>query len=82
MRAGRGYIIWHSDGSVRTKKGTPVSRRITFRGRTYLLVGATGSKREAERSAAGYRQQFGGALVRRLEPGNFGIYAGGSFGKR
>ena len=81
MRAGRGHIIWSSDGSVRTKKGVKVARTITFRGRRYKLVGATGSKAEANRSASGYRKQFGGAVVRRLEPGNFGIYAGGTFGK-
>jgi len=81
MRAGRGHIIWHSDGSVTTKKGVPVERRIRFRGKAYLLTGATGSKKEAERSADGYRRQFGGAVVRKLEPGNFGIYAGGTFGK-
>jgi hypothetical protein len=81
MRAGRGHIIWYSDGSVKTKKGTSVSKYLTFRGRRYTLVGATGSKREAESSATLYRRQFGRAVVRRLEPGNFGIYAGGRFGK-
>ena len=81
MRAGRGHIIWSSDGTVRTKKGVQVKRYTTFRGRRYTLVGATGSKAEANRMAAGYRKRFGGAIVRRLEPGNFGIYAGGTFGK-
>ena len=81
MRAGRGHITWYGDGTVRTKKGVPVKRYITFRGRRYSLVGATGSKAEATRSASGYRKQFGGAIVRKLEPGNFGIYAGGTFGK-
>jgi hypothetical protein len=75
MKAGRGHIVNYSDGSVKTKKGVIVSKRIKYRGTTYTLVGATGSKREAENSAAGYRKQFGGAMVRRLEPGNFGIYA-------
>lgn len=79
-RAKRGSIIWYSDGSVKTVKGKPVARQIINRHRTYKLVGATGSLREAERSANGYRRQFGNALVRRLEPGNFGIYAGGRFG--
>ncbi len=81
MRASRGSIVFRADGSVRTKKGVPVPRRVTFRGRVYTLTGATGSGKEAKRSAASYRRQFGGALVRRLEPGNFGIYAGGRFGR-
>jgi len=80
-RAKRGSIVWSSSGSVRTPKGVPVSRYVIFRGRRYTLVGATGSRKEAERSAAGFRRQFGNALVRRLEPGNFGVYAGGTFGK-
>ena len=74
-REKRGSIVYNSTGGVKTRKGTPVPRYLTFRGRPYALVGATGSKREAGRSAAGWRRQFGGALVRRLEPGNFGIYA-------
>ncbi len=74
-REKRGSIIYNSAGEVKTRRGVLVPRYLIFRGRQYTLVGATGSKREAERSAAGWRRQFGGALVRRLEPGNFGIYA-------
>ncbi len=80
-RAGRGHIRWFSDGRVETFKGTPVSRIITYRGRRYSLTGATGSRREAESSARRYRERFGNAIVRKIEPGNFGVYAGGSFGK-
>ena len=80
-REKRGSLLWSSSGSVNTLKGTPVDRDITFRRKRYSLVGATGSRKEAERSAAGYRRQFGGAVVRRIEPGNFAVYAGGTFGK-
>ena len=74
-RAGRGHILWYSDGSIKTKKGVAVSRRINYRGRRYTLVGATGSIREAGNSARGWREYSGGAVVRKLELGNFGIYA-------
>jgi len=80
-RAKIGSIVTYSTGDVKTVKGKSVPKYINFRGRRYTLVGAVGMKKQAERMATGYRRQFGGALVRRLEPGNFGIYAGGSFGK-
>lgn len=77
----RGQIVYSSNGTVKTVKGVPVKRYINFRGKRYTLAGAVGTKKEAERSAANYRRQFGGALLRKLEPGNYGVYAGGSFGK-
>ena len=74
-RAKIGSIITNSRGEVRTVKGTSVEKYISFRGKRYTIVGAVGMKKQAERRATGWRRQFGGALVRRLEPGNFGIYA-------
>lgn len=70
-----GQIFYQSDGSVRLKDGTKIRRRITFRGRMYTLVSALGDKRRAKTNARGWRRQFGGAIIRQLEVGNYGIYA-------
>lgn len=55
-REKRGSVIYYSDGTIRTRKGTVVPKVLVYRGRQYILAGATGSRKDAERSAAGYRR--------------------------
>lgn len=70
-----GQIFFQSDGSVKLKDGTKITRHITYRGKRYSLVGAVGDKKRAQNSAQNWRRQFGGALVKQLAPGNYGIYS-------
>jgi len=76
-----GQIRFFSDGSVRTMKGKRVARYKNVGGKRYILTGAWGTKSRANKDAKGYRKQFGAARVFKLEPDNYGVYAGGRFGK-